>query len=603
MKKNGKIKNNKLFFQISIILIPIFLLITVGIMWLMYSVSIDEYLKAQNVYIEDAAYSSFVRLNEILDKDLNWYLKYCEEHPDVMNEKLTEEESKAYNDFVDQLGHKPESYTDEVSGHSELIERAYAKITQNNIVDIFADYTLSFYNTKQTYSFIMDTSEQYMGTVIYAFYSHGTCKKTGERFDFDLSDHSGIKKLMNNPMENSVFERAKDFPDEGNYYICYIPIAVNGEVKAVFGVASNWDDFRAQVLFNLRIVFMIILAGLLFVIILMQYIIYSRAVSPIKKIQRVVREYTQDKDSGKVISQMTQIKEKNEFGLLSEDISGLAKEIEYYTSEMVKLTGERERAAAELEMAKKIQADQLPSDFPAFPGREDFDIYASMTPAKEVGGDFYDFFLVDDYHLALVIADVSGKGVPAALFMMMSKNLIRNLTMMGLSPKEVMERANQTICANNKQKMFVTVWLGILEISTGKVTAVNAGHEIPIIHQPGGEFAMLEEPHGLIAGLFDNARYTQYEFALQKGGTLFVYTDGVAEAANTDDEQFGEQRITQVLCANKGKLPKELLESVHAQVNEFVGQAQQFDDLTMLAVTLKDNRRDNNGDQNDKAQE
>ena len=187
--------------------------------------------------------------------------------------------------------------------------------------------------------------------------------------------------------------------------------------------------------------------------------------------------------------------------------------------------------------------------------------------------------------------------------MMMSKNLIRNLTMMGLSPKEVMERANQTICANNKQKMFVTVWLGILEISTGKVTAVNAGHEIPIIHQPGGEFAMLEEPHGLIAGLFDNARYTQYEFALQKGGTLFVYTDGVAEAENTDDEQFGEQRITQVLCANKGKLPKELLESVHAQVNEFVGQAQQFDDLTMLAVTLKDNRRDNNGDQNDKAQE
>ena len=234
-------------------------------------------------------------------------------------------------------------------------------------------------------------------------------------------------------------------------------------------------------------------------------------------------------------------------------------------------------------MATKIQADQLPSKFP---DSKEFDIFASMTPAKEVGGDFYDFFFVDDDHLALVIADVSGKGVPAALFMMMSKNLIRNLTAMGLSPKEAIEKANQTICDNNKQRMFVTVWLGILEISTGKVTAVNAGHEIPFVKQPGGEFELFEDPHGLMVGAFKTAKYQQYEFTLQKGGTLFVYTDGVAEATNADDEMFGTDRLKQALDKESNTSPKQLLETVHSDVDAFVGSAEQFDDLTMLGLTL-----------------
>ena len=221
---------------------------------------------------------------------------------------------------------------------------------------------------------------------------------------------------------------------------------------------------------------------------------------PVKKIQEGVCDYIETKDSEAIIAKMTDIKERNEFGSLSTNISELASAIDRYTGEIVTLTGERERVAAELDLARAIQTGQLPRSFPAFPERTEFDIYASMDPAKEVGGDFYDFFFVDDDHLALVIADVSGKGVPAALFMMMSKILIKNLTAMGLSPAEVMTRTNETLCKNNEESMFVTVWLGILEISSGEMVAANAGHEYPMVRQPGGKFELYKDTHGFVIG-------------------------------------------------------------------------------------------------------
>ena len=261
-------------------------------------------------------------------------------------------------------------------------------------------------------------------------------------------------------------------------------------------------------------------------------------------------------------------------------------ELERHMNEIRSITAEQERIGAELDMAKSIQAGQLPSTFPAFPERTEFDIYATMTPAKEVGGDFYDFYFIDDDHLAMVIADVSGKGVPAALFMMMSRIFISNYAMMGLSPHEVLERTNDIICKNNKQKMFVTVWFGILEISTGKVTAANAGHEYPIIRQPDGSFELFKDKHGFVIGGIKNRKYKEYEFTLQKGGTLFVYTDGVPEATDENDKMFGTQRLIDVLNKDPGASPEQLLKKVYDAVGDFVGDAPQFDDLTMLGITL-----------------
>ena len=229
----------------------------------------------------------------------------------------------------------------------------------------------------------------------------------------------------------------------------------------------------------------------------------------------------------------------------------------------------------------------LPNIFPPFPSRKEFDIYASMTPAKEVGGDFYDFFLTDDDHLCMIIADVSGKGVPAALFMMAAKIIFANYAKMGQSPSEILTAANTAICAHNREEMFVTVWLGILEISTGKLQAANAGHEYPAIKKAGGNFELFKDKHGFVIGGMDRMKYKQYEIQMEKGDTLFLYTDGVAEATNAENQLFGTERMLEALNAEPTAEPKILLENMKKSVDEFVGDAPQFDDLTMLCIRLE----------------
>ena len=245
---------------------------------------------------------------------------------------------------------------------------------------------------------------------------------------------------------------------------------------------------------------------------------------------------------------------------------------------------ESSRIETELSMATRIQADMLPSIFPAFPDRGEFDLYASMDPAKEVGGDFYDFFMIDDDHLALVIADVSGKGVPAALFMMASKILIQNYAIMYGDTKAALEATNRQICQSNREEMFVTVWLGILDIRTGILTAANAGHEYPAVKAAGGKFTLFPDKHGFVIGGMPNMKYKPYELKLEPGAMLFLYTDGVAEATNGENELFGTKRMLEALNAAPDADPEQLLRSVHHAVDDFVGEAEQFDDLTMLCI-------------------
>ena len=245
---------------------------------------------------------------------------------------------------------------------------------------------------------------------------------------------------------------------------------------------------------------------------------------------------------------------------------------------------EKERIGAELELAYRIQASALPKEFPE---RKEFGVYASMTPAKMVGGDFYDFFMIDDRHLGLVIADVSGKGVPAALFMMVSSVLIRHTAAGQYSPAKILQSVNHQICARNPEEMFVTVWLGILDIATGKLTAANAGHEYPMIKGAGKSFEMLKDRHGLVIGAMDGVRYKDYEIVLEPGAKLFVYTDGVSEAADRNLNQFGTDRILETLRSGEEGSPREILEAVNKAVREYAGDTPQFDDLTMMCVEYK----------------
>ena len=316
---------------------------------------------------------------------------------------------------------------------------------------------------------------------------------------------------------------------------------------------------------------------------------------PIKRLNSAAKEMVADLESENSAS--PDIHTGDEIEELSDSFEQMNVELRDYIRQLRLATAEKERIGAELNMAKDIQAAQLPNAFPAFPERKDFDIYALMTPAKEVGGDFYDFFLVDDNHLAMVIADVSGKGIPASLFMMISKILIKNRLKAGDSPSAALEKVNnQLIETNNiKPKQFVTVWLAVLELSTGKGNAANAGHEHPVLKRAGGTYELVEYKHSPPVSLLRGLRFREHSFEMKPGDRLFVYTDGVAEAKNSERELFGTDRLLSVLNSDKDASPQKTLENVTNGINAFVGDAEQFDDITMLGFAYYGSEANGNG--------
>lgn len=259
-------------------------------------------------------------------------------------------------------------------------------------------------------------------------------------------------------------------------------------------------------------------------------------------------------------------------------------DLEEHIRRLTAITAEKERIGAELSVATQIQADLLPSIFPPYPDRKEFDIYASMTPAREVGGDFYDFFLIDDDHLALVIADVSGKGIPAALFMIISKTLIKNHIQNGEAPETVFANVNEQLCESNQEGMFVTAWMAVLTLSTGKLTYVNAGHNPPFLQQNGRRFEMLQSQPGFVLAAMEGIVYQQEELFLSEGDTLFLYTDGVTEAEKTEEDFYGEEHLGAVLNRGAWESSAELIGAVREDVAGFVGSRPQSDDMTMLCV-------------------
>lgn len=331
---------------------------------------------------------------------------------------------------------------------------------------------------------------------------------------------------------------------------------------------------------------------LLVIVIYMAYL-YKTVIKPINTIAQETGSFI---ENGNVQSRsLVDINTKDEIENLSNSILKMQNDINDYINNLTRITAERERIGAELDLANNIQTSMLPCIFPAFPDREEFDVYATMTPAKEVGGDFYDYFLIDDDHLALVIADVSGKGIPAALFMMISKTLIKSTAQSGLSPKEVLEKVNNQLCENNEAQMFVTVWLGIVQISTGKMKCANAGHEYPAIYRNGSKFEIYHDKHGFVLAGMEGLPYSEYEIELNSGDMIYVYTDGVAEATDADNNLYGLERMIDALNGCPEKAPDVLDKYIRADIDKFVGNAEQFDDITMLCFKYvgKDNTLEN----------
>ena len=298
-----------------------------------------------------------------------------------------------------------------------------------------------------------------------------------------------------------------------------------------------------------------------------------------KETERFVNENTKTKKTLDLeSSKITEIK------ILAQSVDKMEFETVNYINNLEKATKENERVGTELKLAKSIQESALTNEFPEC---DEYSIYASMNPAKEVGGDFYDFYLIDENHLVLTIADVSGKGVPAALFMMITKVLLSSATINYKTPSEILTSINDQISKKNTTNMFITIWLGILDLRTGKLVYSNAGHEDPVIYRKGADFKIEKTTHGIVVGAFENYKYKDNEITLKKGDKLFLYTDGVPEATNNKNEMFGLDRMVNSLNNNFDKDMESLLKNVKKDVDEFVDGAVQFDDLTMLGLEYK----------------
>ena len=358
----------------------------------------------------------------------------------------------------------------------------------------------------------------------------------------------------------------------------------DGKTVAYLGV-----ELAMETLENARInyVLSVIILGTLFTaIIIVVFLLYfdKKMLTPIKVITEEAGNFIEKETE--LSTKLDKINTGDEIELMSKSIYKMQSDIVNYIENLTVVTTEKERIGVELSVAKNIQSSMLPCIFPAFPDKNEFDIHASMAPAKEVGGDFYDFFLVGDNHLALVIADVSGKGVPAALFMVISKTLIKNSIQNGMTPKETLETVNNQLCENNEAGMFVTAWIGILEIPTGIMRCTNAGHEYPVIKRKDNAFELYKDKHGFVLAGIENVKYYEYEIVLHDGDKLFVYTDGVPEATNSKNELMGTDLMIKALNNDLTADCRMLLTNVQTEIDKFVGDASQFDDITMLAIEL-----------------
>ena len=322
---------------------------------------------------------------------------------------------------------------------------------------------------------------------------------------------------------------------------------------------------------NVFTVLQIVIFGALFVLI--YFLVRRLVVKNIHKVNRSLSAITEGK-----LDTVVDVRSHVEFDSLSNDINATVDTLKRYIKEA------EERIDAELAFAKAIQHAALPGVFPPYPNRREFEIYATMHTAKEVGGDFYDFYFVDDDNLAFLIADVSGKGIPAAMFMMTSKTIIKSCAESGMKVEEVFTVANEKLCEGNDAGMFVTAWMGILNVKTGKVLFANAGHNPPLVKHRDGTYEFLKTRAGFVLAGMEGVRYRKNELELAPGDAIYLYTDGVTEATDAKEELYGDDRLRAVLEKFREASPEEICAAVKRDVDGFVGSAPQFDDITMLSL-------------------
>ncbi len=590
-----KYKNLSLIVQLAVVFV----------LCIIIAIAVTQYFSIKNnmlLYIDEMENDSRDLAHYAAEKmydtgNLDWLMRYWKDnyadmdftYDDEASIKAKRREFLTLNPGLDVDNLLPE----ELSVLPARSRKLYAEIQFMNLVNLFDELKRKYHptylfccsrgGTNELFYYVTGTEEgEVRGGTADTIYVLGSTSV------FDAKTYPVAEKTFESGVEQLELEQPVKSGAGSGYYQVYVPLlSRNGDVLGLVGVTLESYTARSRILNSMRPGQISSALLFLFSALTLALMVRTMLINPVIRVQKNVKQYSEDKDSAKIVEAMKDLISKNEVGSLAEEISSMAVEIDRYTNEVSKLATERERISAELNLATTIQASYLPCIFPPFPERTEFDIFATMDPAKEVGGDFYDFFLIDEDHLGLVIADVSGKGVPAALFMMISKTLVKNNAQFTPSPAQVLTAVNNQLCENNEAEMFVTVWLGVLEISTGKMTCANAGHEFPAIRRAGGQFELFKDKHGMVLGGMEGIRYKEYELELAPGDEVFVYTDGVPEATNAAMELFGTDRMLVAINSNPEGTVQDYTTSVRIAINEFVQDAPQFDDITMLAFKYK----------------
>lgn len=458
-------------------------------------------------------------------------------------------------------------------------------------IDDISDLVLKYKIGKNGYNFIIDKN----GNIVMHPEYNSIFQNENSVKNFNLSESELVNEILNK--KSDVISTKIDNKD---YYVSFLPMETNDwiwvstipeeelmepiyKIENLVDVSLDKSEKSLEKDFNVMVIVFLIVFFVSFVVIYFICTKLSKNLSlPIirlceatKSIGRGNFDLSVDKNSD------------DEIGKLAKSFNSMARNLKRYMKNLKKTTAEKEKVHSELMIANRIQKSMLPCIFPAFPERNDFDIYAVMDPAREVGGDFYDFFLINENKLALVIADVSDKGVSAALFMVVAKILIKNQLQNGDSPAEVLKIVNNRLCENNEVGMFVTCFLGIFDIKSGEFIYANAGHNPPFLYRNSKKnCVVITSPHGLVLGGTPNISYLQSKIYLYPGDFLFLYTDGVTEASNKKGRLFSQQKLEEIVnsCGKKNISIKDLIFDIKSEINEFVGKAAISDDITMLAL-------------------
>ena len=366
----------------------------------------------------------------------------------------------------------------------------------------------------------------------------------------------------------------------------------DGKAVAVLAVDISMNQIKTDYYHYLKIVVIdSLVLTVLFLLVLKKWMT-ERIIKPIDRMKQSSENFV--KDSRDVVEPDAlefcdpNVKTNDEMESLSNALVAMSEDLKNYMTNLMQESRQRERIESELNVATHIQASMLPCIFPPFPHRPEFDIYAEMTPAREVGGDFYDFFMTDENHIALVAADVSGKGVPAALFMVIGKTLIKDYSGFEKTPAEVFMKVNDLLCESNEEELFITAFEGILDIRTGEMQFANAGHEKPIIyHKDENRWEVYPTRPGFVLAGMEGMKYRPGTLNLKEGDRIVLYTDGIPEAVNRENEQYGMDRFVDSLSRHSDRPCRELVEGIKADLDKFTEGTEQFDDITVLCLEYK----------------